>query len=429
MAEIDDVIDLASRKKPEDAAWQGRLQRSATGSFLATTANVMTILAHDPALAGITGYDEFRGDHVIHRAPPPGQPNDAPAPGPYPRIWGDVDEILVLIHIQREYAPKVSLSSVQQAMQSAAETARYHPVREWFDTLVWDGKPRIDTWLSACFDADDSPFTRAIAARTIIAAVRRIRQPGCKFDTMLILEGAQNIGKSTTIRAMVPNPGWFSDTIPPDIGGKEAMQSLSGVWIIEFAEIEHLLRAETETIKAFLSRQTDRYRPPYGRRYIDQPRQCILIGTTNSTEYLRDETGNRRIWPVRCKTADPRWMVINRDQLWAEAAVRERAGEPLWLDDDALIAAATIAQADRLAGDAWEDPIRDYVLGMRTVRTVQILENALGFSKDKIQKTHEMRVGKILHGLRWVRAVQRDGQVVNRIWRKEDRVATQSEND
>lgn len=417
---LDRIFDDAAARPVGEAAWVGRLQRGARGDFLASAANVSTILAHDPALAGLLGYDEFRARHVVHRPPPPAQPTDAPAAGPYPRSWSDADEILIVMHLQREYMPRVAIQAVQMAMLTAAEAARYHPVRAWLATLVWDGKPRIDRWLQATFEAPNTPLVRAIGAKTLIAAARRIRLPGCKFDNMPVLEGAQNIGKSTAVRALVPDELWFSDTIPPDIGGKEAMQSLEGVWIIEFAEIEHLLRAETETIKAFLSRQSDRYRPPYGRRYIDQPRQCIFIGTTNSTEYLRDETGNRRIWPVRCQSADPAWVVLNRDQLWAEAVVRDRAGEPIWLDDPEMIASAMSEQAARLTSDSWEESIRDYLLGMRTVRMSQILETALGFSTDKIQRTHEMRVGKILHGLGWESTVQRAGRVTSRFWIKKD---------
>lgn len=418
--EIERVLDMAAAAAPEDAAWVGRLRRGATGEFLGTTANLLTIFAHDRLVRGLLAYDEFRGDHVLRGPPPPGQPGDAPSPGPYPRVWTDTDEILILTHIQREYAPRVTLMAVQQAMLVTSETARYHPVREWLDTLTWDGKPRLDRWLQACFDAPDTDLTRAMGARTLIGAARRVRQPGCKFDTILILEGRQNIGKSTAIRALCHNLDWFSDTIPPDIGGKEAMQSLSGAWLIEFAEIEHLLRSEPETIKAFLSRQTDRYRPPYGRRFIDQPRQCIFVGTTNATDYLRDETGNRRVWPVRCQSADPHWVVLNRDQLWAEAAHRERQGEAIWLDDENILAAATSAQEDRLAEDSWEHAVRDYILGRSFVRVDQILENALGFTKDKIQKGHEMRVGRILRGAGWERLLQRVDGAVTRGWQKPD---------
>ena len=202
----------------------------------------------------------------------------------------------------------------------------------------------------------------------LIAAVRRVWQPGCKYDELVVLEGDQGIGKSPAIKILF-GADWFTDQIS-HLSSKDAAIDLRGKWCVELAEIEHIIRAEVETVKAFLSRAIDHYRPPYGRAAIDVPRQSVLIGTTNATEYLRDATGNRRVWPVKCLSAvgsgaDLDWLRANRDQLWAEATQREANAETIWLDDVATNTVAIQAQAARLAEDPWQDKVRDYIQGLK----------------------------------------------------------------
>ena len=197
--------------------------------------------------------------------------------------------------------------------------------------LQWDGKPRIDHWLVNTFDCDNTDYHRAVSAKFLIASVRRVMHPGCKFDHMMILEGFQGLGKSTVLRKLFGDDN-FTDQIPDDLKSKDASMSLMGVWCLEFSEIDHLIRSEVEVIKAFLSRQIERFRPPYGRGFIDRPRQIVMVGTTNLDDYLKDSTGNRRFWPVSCKTASVEFIEANRDQLWAEAVYREKIKETIWLE-------------------------------------------------------------------------------------------------
>jgi putative DNA primase/helicase len=406
---------MASARPIEQSGWMARVQRNSQGGTLPTVSNAMLVLANDPELAGLLAYDAFRSEHLLMRAPP--APDDSPSlPGPYPRPWGLEDVVFVLGYLQRIWSPKFGRETTEHAMLAEASMRRFHPVADWLTGLAWDGTPRIDKWLSAAFDAENNRYHRAIGAKFLIAAVRRVRQPGCKFDHMLVLEGSQGIGKSRACRALFGD-AWFSDAIPPDLTSKDAAMALLGVWCLEFAEIEHLIRAEVETIKAFLSRPVDRYRPPYGKAYVERPRQGVLIGTTNADDYLRDATGNRRIWPVRCRRADPDWIALNREQLWAEAAFRERRGETTWLDDDDVREEAGHAQAERMAEDLWETAIAEWLRGRVEVRLADVLAGAIGMTKEKLDKRAEMRVGAILRGLGWKKGqARREGRGPGKLW-------------
>lgn len=393
-----------------------RVKRNKEGQVLPTISNILILFAQDPVLQGMLTYDSFACQPLITRAPPPVEEGEPGMPGPYPRPWSDPDAVLILAYIQRTWAARASLQSVEAAMITEAQLRPHHPVADWLSTLKWDGVARIDTWLSAAFDCADGPFARAVAPKLLIAAVRRIRQPGCKFDQMVILEGAQGIGKSRALRALF-GEHWFSDSIPPDLADKDAAMALTGVWCLEFAEIEHLIRAEVETIKAFLSRSVDRYRPPYGRAYVERPRQGVLIGTTNSDDYLRDTTGNRRIWPIKCRTADPEWITLNREQLWAEASVREANGEAIWLDDDTIHADALAAQADRMVSDTWSEAVADFVIGRIEVTVTQVLIDGLGIPRERMTRGTEMRVAGVLRQMGWTRRRERLRGAQLSIWR------------
>jgi len=394
-------------------SWESRLAVTEKGVVLPTVSNAMLILGNDPALAGTLGFNDFTSQHLLMRPAPASE--GVELPGPYPRAWEAADVILIQSYMQRVWSQKFTRSTVEDAMLAEASSHRFHPVLDWLGSLRWDGIGRLDVWLCAAFDCDDTPYVRAIAAKVLIAAVRRVRQPGCKFDYMLVLEGAQGIGKSEALRRLF-GPDWFSDDMPLDLANKDAAMALLGVWCLEFAEIEHLIRAEVETIKAFLSRSTDRYRPPYARAFVERPRQGVLIGTTNSDDYLRDVSGNRRIWPAKCNCASPEWVSANRGQLWAEAVVRERQGEPVWLDDDIVQAAAVEAQSGRMFVDSWLDVVARWVEGRDETTVPDILSQALDVPLERHDKRQQMRVGTILRLLGWQRIVKRTGSVTRRVW-------------
>jgi len=397
---------------------QQTLQKTDKGAPLNTISNIMLILAHDPALTRMLGHNEFTSQSLLMRPAPPLEDGQAGLPGPYPRPWGSEDVALTQAYIQRLWIPKATRQSVEDGMMAEAAHRRFHPIRDWLGALQWDGTARLDTWLCKAFGCADDDYHRAIGAKFLIASVRRIRQPGVKFDHMPVLEGDQGIGKSTVCKTLFGAAN-FSDAIPEELASRDAALALLGVWALEFAEIQHLIRNEVEVIKAFLSRSTDRYRPPYGKAYVERPRQGVLIGTTNTSDYLRDTSGNRRIWPVRCVFADAEWVERNRDQLWAEAAAREASGEAIWLHEQEARTQATQEQSDRMSEDVWADLVRDHLSGRTEARIPDILTTTIGIPRERQGKREEMRVANILNSMGWRRHVERVPGIAQtiRVWR------------
>ena len=389
-------------------AWQGELDRGENGPY-ATVANAVTVLGCDEHVAGTVAYDDFSHRIIVTRPPPVAHSAAKPAPGPYPRAITDTDVTLLQGYIQRTYSIRISQQVAQQAVVADAETRRIHPVREWLDGLVWDGVKRLDAWLHSAFGANVDAYHQAVGAKVLAAAVRRVRDPGCKFDHVMVLEGEQGKGKSRACAALFGTK-WFTDNLAHDLADKDAQQGMAGKWGIELAELNVLVRSTSQAAKAFFSRQVDYYRPSYGRSFVERPRQCIFIGTTNEFDYLADPTGNRRYWPVFCDKADVEWIADNRDQLWAEAAYAESLGEALWLDDEKLRRKATAKQDNRVAEDVWTPKIRDWIRreSKRNVRVPDALEMALNLPPVQQNRSAEMRVANILRRNKWMRHKYRD---------------------
>src|SRR5262249_34011278 len=221
------------------------------------------------------------------------------------------------------------------------------------DGLQWDGQPRLDTWLTEYCRAEDNPLNRAIGRKVLMAAVRRARTPGCKFDFIVVLEGEQGTGRSTALKILAGEDN-FSDAEIIGRWAKEQQELIQGVWIYELAELAGFERADVNKIKLFASKMVDAARPAFGRSRVDKKRRCIFIATTNDDEYLKDETGNRRFWPVRTGRINLGALARDRDQLWAEASVVESTGESLVIPE-ALWPDAAERQAARLAPDVWDD--------------------------------------------------------------------------
>lgn len=409
------IIDMASRKAAPALEWMARVMRDQRGGPLPTVANALVIFRHDPALAGLVAYDAFASRHLLMRAAPAADEGAPLLPGPYPRPWGGEDVAMIQAYLQRLWSGRFARPTTDDAILTTAALNPFHPVVDWLNGLRWDGVARLDNWICNAFDADKTDYHKAIASKFLIAGVRRVRNPGCKFDHMPIFEGAQGIGKSTLLRELF-GPDWFSDSIPSDLANRDAAIALKGVWGMEFAEIEHLIRAEIETLKAFLSRQMDHYRPVHGRFFVDVPRQGVLMGTTNADEYLRDVSGNRRIWPVKCRSADVEWIMTNRDQLWAEAARREKMGESIWFDDEVVRETAMLIQTERMSEDLWLAPVEDWLLGRTEARVMDVLSSAIGLEKAKQTKREEMRIGAIMRQIGWQRrTVRREGKLL-KLW-------------
>lgn len=397
---------------PDEGAWRASLARSHTGAVRPFRPNLVTILQRDRKYRGRLAENLLSGA-VEWRSWPAHLPEEEGRR--FPSEVRDQDVVLLHTVLEEEYRFGLAREPLRNAVAFAAAHQRYHPVREYLAGLRWDGEARLDAWLAAYCGAEDDAYTRAVAARWMIAAVARASRPGCKVDNVLLLEGEQGIKKSTV--AEVLGGDWSADSLPP-LTTKDAASYLRGVWIVEMAELAGLRRAEWNTVKAFLSRREDRYRPAYGRREVTQPRQCVFLGTVNDAEYLGDPTGGRRFWPVRVTAIDERALRRDRDQLWAEAAARYETGERWWLDADLdadLVEAARQEQESRYASDAFEPIVLAFVEGRGEVTTDEIFRFAPwpDGARPRMTPTEQARIVSILArlGFRKTRP-RRDGQRV-----------------
>jgi predicted P-loop ATPase len=390
---VRDLINRSTVSEAKARDWHLDLLTNREGEPRPILANAILALRTAPDWKGVLWHDEFAATTVARKPPP--WPTGQGAW--HDTEWSDRDDLLVANWLQHQ-GILVPASIAGQAVEAVARDRLCHPVREYLDALRWDGIKRIEAWLSTYLGAADSAYARAVGPRWLISAVARIYRPGAKVDCALILEGPQGIKKSSALQIM--GHPWFTDRLS-ELGSKDAAMETRSVWIIEIAELDTMSRAEVGTIKAFISRTTDRFRPPYGKRLVDLPRQCVFAGSVNPEGgYLKDATGGRRFWPVACGTIHIAAVERDRNQLWAEACVRFRAGDPWWLDDQRLEALAAEQQADRYQGDAWDDPICRYlehVAGQQDgVSIAEILEKALGMERGRWTQADQNRVVRTL---------------------------------
>jgi predicted P-loop ATPase len=313
------------------------------------------------------------------------------------------ERLYLMIDEEFNFIPKIEFFEL--VLRDTARYNTFHPVRDYLASLQWDGVKRLDKWLVTYGGAKDTDYVRAVAAITLIAAVRRVRSPGCKFDEMLILENPQGKDKSSLLACLAVKPEWFSDDLPLNADSKRVIEQTRGRWIIEAADLSGMRRADIEHLKAMLSRQVDRARLAYGRMTTDHPRQFIICGTTNSKDYLKDITGNRRFWPVEVKTLDMVALTRDRDQLWAEAAHREAARESIRLDPK-LWSTAAVVQKERTIVDPWHDTLRE-TLGALKGKLLGADAWAIVGMEDVGRRTqdHNERLGNAMKSLGWERAV------------------------
>ena len=344
---------------PTDPDWQDKLElHPKTGECEPTVNNALLILLNDPALRGRFGYNLF-SDMPCLRGDVPWRPAGSVKTGGRGMLWTDRDEAGLRWYLQARWKFR-SENDLRNALELALHANAYHPVREYLRGLVWDGTPRLDTMLVDYLGAEDTPYTRAATRKWMCGAVKRVMVPGCKFDSAIVLVGKQGIGKSSF--AGILSRGWFNDS-EINMNSKDGYESLHGKWIIELAELASTKRSDVETVKTFLSKCEDTYRPAYGRRATTFKRQCVFFGTTNEEEFLRDRTGNRRFWPVTVRQTelDREALEANIDQLWAEAVDAYGKGESLWLDSEELREEWGQVVAARTVQDELEGLVEEYL--------------------------------------------------------------------
>ena len=314
------------------------------------------------------------------------------------------------LRIDEEFGFRPGYDFFDKVVRHFAWENAFHPVKQYLDTLTWDGVKRIDNWIevyggAVAESADHEKYLRAISPLVLIAAVRRIRSPGCKFDEMLVLESPQGQGKSTAIQALCPNPAWFSDEFDLSWSSQRLIESTLGKWLIEVSDLSGKRKADIDILKASMSRQVDGpARMAYARLPIERPRHFIYIGTTNNRKYLNDQTGNRRFLPVRVGEFDIEALIRDRDQLWAEAAVRESTGASIRLPR-LLWGVAEAQQEERREVDAWEEAIKQVIAeapisttGKKQFATGAIWDT-LGVEMARRDRAGSNRISEILHRL------------------------------
>lgn len=400
------VVSLAEH----DFRWTSGLTLGPRG-IRGTHGTVLTVLRHHPAIARRLAFNVRSGVATWTDAPPWHREGLE-----YPRAvvdvdatraaqWGESLRLPVFLDDAERFCPVVATPDVwMTAILAEAAEHPYDPVRIYLESLrgEWDGIPRASRLAPFFLGAGETFYERQALQNLVVAAVARALHPGCKVDSLPVLEGPQGIGKSTAIKVLAGGDGFFTDEVP-DLGSKDAAIQLQGPWFIELGELASLRRNEIETVKRFISATSDRYRAPYGRIAEDHPRRIVFVGTTNESEYLRDTTGNRRFWPVRVGVDGPirvHELGEQRDQIWAEALVLFERGAPWWEIDQRAHALETEA---RMVTDPWDDAIHDYVARRERVTIPEILEEALDVPAARQTQAESNRVARTLRRLGWER--------------------------
>ena len=313
---------------PQDNSWLTQMDINKWGKYESTAKNVKLILENDPALRGTATVDDF-AHRIVVLKDPPWRKRERSA------VWLDSDDSSLRNYMEEIYGIR-GRSVIEDALSEVTTRHAFNPLKEYLLGLVWDGIPRLDTVFIDYLGAEDTEFNRAISRKTLAAAVGRVLEPGIKFDTVLTLIGKQGQGKTSLVRKLAH--GWHSDSLVT-VQGKDAMEHIQGFWLIELGELAAIRKADFELVKQFISKQEDSFRAAYGRRTERYPRQCIFIATTNRADFIRDQTGGRRWWPMQVDKERQKMSHFEEltddvvGQIWAEAVDAFKGGEPLYLND------------------------------------------------------------------------------------------------
>lgn len=387
----------------EDTDWESLLIRNGRGRPIWCAHNGDLILTRHNVWRGVFAFDEFFNEVMLMK-PVPGSRSPRKTFKPHPITEKNINEALRWFNAHN--FPDTPKNGLVDVIEAVARENVLSPVADYLNGLKWDGTPRISTWLAVYCGA--VPVTGAegqegivnrMGRAWLIAAVARAMRPGCKADNVLMLEGGQGIGKSTLLRTLASD-AWFFDGLR-DLHNKDASSGLRGKWIVELPELSAMRRSDNEAVKAFITRQAERYRPAYARLDVTELRRCVFAGTTNTFDYLTDETGGRRFWPVRCTAIDIDALARDRDQIWAEAVEAFKVGEAWWLDKDGEDAAAQIA-ATRTPDDPWTSDVLGAVFGKTEITTRDIFQH-MDIPRERWTRSDTMRIAGILARAGWIK--------------------------
>jgi putative DNA primase/helicase len=346
-----------------------------------------------------------------------------------PREWTESDDVHLTLRFQREKRiPQMALDTVRNAVTEIAFRRKRNCIKDWLESLVWDKTARIDNFFEDYYGTPRTDYTMAASKNSLIAMVARVYKPGCQVDNMPVMEGPQGILKSSSLRALA---GEYHAEQHENVTQKDFLQNLQGKWLIEISEMDSFSKSETSKVKAVITTVSDHFRPSYGRRSVDHPRQCVFVGTTNRDDWNRDETGARRFWPIQCGVIDIDGIRKNRNQLFAEAVHRFKKGESWW---EMPADETQKQQHSRYVAPAWVELIEKYIHHERVrddnhdgfrwipraeplteLSIAEVLEHALDVPRAQWSKANEMRVAESLRFLEWIKKdVKRDGKTVKR---------------
>lgn len=353
--------------------------------------NAMMLLRNHPDWHGVLASDRFKMQRTLTRRIPGDHVENGSS-----RAIEDADYVATQAWFNRMGFHTATKEVVVDAVRKVCSENSRDPLLEYLEGLSWDGTERLRSWLSDYCGAEQNDYTSEVGLRWCISAVARGLNPGCKADHMLVLEGSQGRRKSTALAALAGGD-WFSDNLPP-MQTKDASSFLRGRWIVEVAELE-AMRRDVDAVKAFISRRVESYRPAYAREEVSEPRRCVFAGTTNKSDWQRDETGGRRFWPIKVGEIDIPRIERDRNQLWAEAVLLYRRGERWWLEGDAIDLALS-ESGERRPEDPWRVDIAEIIEGLPEVATKLILRD-LGISSSDMTPQLSKRVSRELIALGW----------------------------
>jgi predicted P-loop ATPase len=387
------------RGPAQSADWVRQCIGDDRGRVIPNLANILVALRSAPELVDAIGFDEMQQAAMLLQELPIAPGGTGAKEKKLPRLIRDADVSQLQEWLQHCGIPKIGHEQVHQAVDQRARERPFHPIRDYLGGLTWDGIKRLERWTVGYLGAEPSDYGAGIGRMFLIAMVARIYEPGCKADYMPVLEGEQGAGKSRACRVLAGE--WFSDSLP-DIHHKDAKEHLRGKWLIEIAELSAIGRADAEALKAFISRPIERFRASYGRKEVTEPRQCIFVGTTNRSAYLKDETGARRFWPVKVGNINIHALERDRNQLFAEAVAAYRQGTNWWPDGAFERGHIKPEQAKRFEADPWEQTIREFVAGRERVNVTSIAKDALGLDVGKVGTIEQRRISGVLVDLGWI---------------------------